>query len=261
MMDTTLAGTFAAALMDPALPPPPGLKTWNGSDPERRFNIHRNNVVVSLIDALATSFPVTQALVGAEFFRAMARIYVGKSPPSSRLLAEYGDSFPDFIARFPPAAELRYLGDVALLEHLRVISYHAADALPLGGDAFVALLADPEALLQVRVALHPACRWQRSVHPVFSIWAAHQDAGDLHDIDLFAGEDVLVLRPGYEVRVSRLPPGAIELLDALSGGATLAGAIDRVHASGVDFNLPSQLAALIEHGLVVQLIHPDGACQ
>jgi hypothetical protein len=260
MMDTKLAGIFAAALMDPRLPAPPGMKTWNGSDPERRFNIHRNNVVVSLIDALATSFPVTQALLGSEFFRAMARIYVGKSPPVSRRLAEYGDSFPDFIARFPHTSELPYLGDVALLEHLRVVSYHAADAQPLAGEAFSALLADPEQLLQVRFVLHPACRWHRSAHPVYSIWAAHQDAGDLQEVDFAVGEDVLVIRPAYEVRVARLPSGAIELLDALSGGATLADAIDRVHAAGADFNLPVQLAALIEHGLVVQIINPDGVC-
>jgi hypothetical protein len=258
MMDKTSASTFVAALMDPALPPPPGIAIWNGSEPVRRFDIYRNNVVVSLIDALATTFPVTQALVGAEFFRAMARIYVGKSPPASRFLADYGTSFPDFIAQFPHTSELPYLADVAFLEHLRVVSYHAADATPLGAEVFSLLLADPEGLLDLRFELHPACRWQRSVHPIFSIWAAHQDAGDLRDIDLSIGEDVLIIRPLYDVRVVSLPPGAIELLDALSGGAPLASAIDCVYSAGVDFDLPRQLAGLIEHGLVIRIIHPDG---
>jgi hypothetical protein len=258
MMDTISASAFTKALMDPALAPPAGLKTWNGSDPERRFDVYRNNVVVSLIDALATTFPVTQALVGVDFFRAMARIYVGKSPPVSRFLPEYGTSFPDFIAQFPHTSELPYLGDVALLEHLRVVSHHAADATPLSAEAFSPLLADPERLLELRFELHPACRWQRSIHPVFSLWAAHQDTGDLQGIDLTAGEDVLVVRPVYEVQVRSLAPGAIDLLDALSGGASLAGAIDLVSATGVDFDLPRQLAGLINHGLLTRLIHPDG---
>ena len=43
---------FAAALLDPGLPPPEGLITWNGSDPVRRFAVYRNNVIVSLVDAL-----------------------------------------------------------------------------------------------------------------------------------------------------------------------------------------------------------------
>ena len=52
--------TFAAALLDPDLPAPAGLTTWNGSDPARRFRVYRNNVIISLIDALADSFEVTQ---------------------------------------------------------------------------------------------------------------------------------------------------------------------------------------------------------
>lgn len=258
MMDTTLASTFMAALMDPALPPPPGLKTWNGSDPARRFNVYRNNVVVSLIDALATTFTVTQALVGVEFFRAMARIYVSQSPPVSRFLAEYGTSFPDFIAQFPPASGLPYLADVARLEHLRVVAYHAADATPLAAEAFRPLLADPERLLELRFELHPACRWLRSIHPVFSLWAAHQGAVDLRGVDTTVGEDALVVRPAHDVHVVLLPSGAVELLDALSGGAPLAEAIERVCATGVDFDLPRQLAGLIDNGLVIRLIHPDG---
>ena len=42
---------WAAALLDPERPPPPGLRAWNGSDPARRFAVHRNNVVASLVSA------------------------------------------------------------------------------------------------------------------------------------------------------------------------------------------------------------------
>lgn len=65
---------FAAALLNPDLPCPGGLSTWNGSAPATRFAVYRNNVTVSLVDALADTFPVLQALVGEEFFRAMARV-------------------------------------------------------------------------------------------------------------------------------------------------------------------------------------------
>ena len=73
---------FADALLDPARPCPPGLRTWNGSDPARRLAVYRNNVVSSLIDALADTFPVVQRLVGTEFFRAMAGVF---APPAQRL--------------------------------------------------------------------------------------------------------------------------------------------------------------------------------
>ena len=85
---------FAAALLDPACPCPSGLKTWTGGDPARRFQVYRNNVVASLIDALADTFPVTLELVGDTFFRAMAGVFVRGCPPRSPILAFYGDDFP-----------------------------------------------------------------------------------------------------------------------------------------------------------------------
>lgn len=86
----SVQSALAAALLDPDAPCPVGLTAWNGSDPARRFAVYRNNVVVSLIDALAATFPVTLELVGEEFFRAMAGVFVRAVPPTSALLAEYG---------------------------------------------------------------------------------------------------------------------------------------------------------------------------
>ena len=55
---------WAQALLAPAFPTPTDLVTHNGSDPTRRLDVYRNNVVVSLVDALASTFPVTQQLLG-----------------------------------------------------------------------------------------------------------------------------------------------------------------------------------------------------
>lgn len=255
-MDTTRIDAFVAALSDPSRTPS-GLTSGNG-DPAHRFGVYRNNVVVSLIEALATTFPVTEALVGRQFFRAMARIYARQSPPSSCVLADYGAGFPEFIEEFAPASELPYLADVARLEHLRVVAYHAADATVLPTEAFQALLGNSDRLFAARVELHPACRWLRSSHPVFSLWAAHQGVPDLHAVDLAVGEDALVIRPNCDVRVLSLPAGGVELLDALSGGVTLAEAIGHAASTVIDFDLPRQLAGLIENGLITRLIHPDG---
>lgn len=84
---------LAAALLDPRVSCPGGLRAWNGSDPDRRFAVHRNNVVSSLIEAMAETFPVVRALVGPEFFHAMAGVFVRQHPPRSRVLAHYGCDF------------------------------------------------------------------------------------------------------------------------------------------------------------------------
>ena len=174
---------FVRALLDPTLPAPPGLATWNGSDPALRFAVYRNNVVVSLVAALADTFPVVRELVGADFFTAMARLYVAEQPPSSPVLAHYGDGFADWVGQFEPAAAVPYLADIARLERARVRAYHAADAPLLGADTIAAQLADPERLPAARLQLHPSVTVLASPWAVVSLWAAHQGQGRLGDVD------------------------------------------------------------------------------
>jgi Putative DNA-binding domain len=257
-MDRAQTSDFAEALLDPGLPGP-AIVSRNPADRDRRLNIYRNNVRASLIDALAATFPVVQALVGDDFFRAMAGVHAQASPPRSRVLATYGGDFPSFLGDFAPVANLPYLPDVARLEWLRVQSHHAADATALGAGHFQDLLADPDTLLALRIDLHPACRWVTSAFAAFSIWQAHQhEAPHLSAIDLAEPQEMVICRPAHEVRVLPLPTGAAAWLDALSRGETLAEAIGAALARAPEFDVSRALALLIEHGLAVRLSPAPG---
>ncbi len=63
---------FATALLDPAQPTPEGLQNPFGGPAAKRFDVYRNNVAVSLTEALETGFPTIAKLVGMIFFKAMA---------------------------------------------------------------------------------------------------------------------------------------------------------------------------------------------
>jgi hypothetical protein len=238
---------FAAALLDPQLPCPQGLLTWNGSDPARRFALHRNNVVASLVEALADTFPVVQSLVGAEFFRAMAAVFVRAQPPASPLLHRYGGDLPAFIEGFAPARGLPYLGDVARLELARVAACHAADAEPLSSAAVAPFLACGERVAQLRFVLHPALRWLASPHPVVSLWAAHQGEGALETIDLAQAESALAVRPALEVMVVRCDPATVAFVQTLHAGAAFAEAAAAASALP-GFDPGATLSLLMAHG-------------
>ena len=122
---------FRAALLDPGLPVPQGLQDAQGRPAGKRFDVYRNNVVVGLIEALATAFPVIEKLLGAENFRVLAGAYVRAYPPRSALMMFYGDHLPAFLQGFEPVADLGYLPDVARLELAIRRCYHAADAIPV----------------------------------------------------------------------------------------------------------------------------------
>jgi|WetSurMetagenome_2_1015567.scaffolds.fasta_scaffold06885_3 hypothetical protein len=247
---------FAASLLAPDRPCPPGLTAWNGSDPARRLAVYRNNVLSSLIDALADTFPVTQALVGVEFFRALAARFVRCHPPRSCVLAHYGAELAPFIDAFEPARSVPYLGDVARLEFARVQAYHAADAEIVSGDAVRRALAEIERLDELQARCHPSVSVLASAHAVVSIWAAHQGEGELGTVDSDAPEAALVVRLHEDVLVLRLPPGADTFITALQRGVPLGAAAAQAAQQAPAFDLPAALALLLSHGALNALEIP-----
>lgn len=238
---------FFDALFNPERPPPGELTTWNGSDVTTRFAVYRNNVVASLIGALAGTYPVTEQLVGEEFFRAMARIFVGAEPPKSKVLAFYGDAFPYFIEHFPPAASVPYLADVARLEMLRVHAYHAGDANELPVDVIAQALANTDDLPDMVVGLHPSLRLLQSKYAVVSLWAAHQGIADISTVDPLTCENALVIRPQLDVEVISLDPSTATFVACLMQGANLGFATEQVIAAHPDFDLAGILQLLAQH--------------
>lgn len=241
---------FVAALLDPERDCPAQLTTWNGSDPAVRFAVYRNNVLSSLIDALADSFPVVQQLVGAAFFRAMAAVFVRQSPPRSRVLAEYGAELADFIQGFAPASGLPYLADVARLEWLRIRAYQAADATPLPPEKLHAALAAPQRLSELQLPLQPALGLLDSRYAVVSLWAAHQGALEITEVDPYQAQSALVLRNGLQVEVIGIRHGDSRFIRALQQGLPLGQASARAQALDHGFDLGSCLAQLLRAGAI-----------
>jgi hypothetical protein len=241
---------FARALRDPAADPPEGTR----AHARRRLDIHRNNVVHTMVEALRATFPAVERLVGPEFFAAMARAHLAAEPPSSPLLFRYGGGLAPFIEGFAPARSVPYLADVARLEWARLQAHHAADAEPARLEALAAL--PPEALEGTRLALHPSLSLVRSRWPVVSLWAASTDRGDPAEVDLARGEDAAVLRPALAVETRRLPEGAAPFLAALAEGRTLAGAATEASAQQAAFDPGEHIAGLFELGAIAAIRAP-----
>ncbi len=241
---------FAAALLDPDLAAPATVSAGHRS----RFAIYRNNVAVSLIEALATRFPAVRRVVGEEFFAEAARLFVARHPPTSRRIAIYGEDFADFLERLPACAEIPYLGDLARLEAARTHAYHAADAAPLGPETLAVLSA--ESLADLRVTLHPAVAIIVSAHPIVTIWAMNTGEQPFANIDDWRDQAALISRPAIDVEVRILPPGGAAFLTALARATPLAEAAETAQLSAADFDLTLNLAALFSAGLVSHMSMP-----
>ena len=266
----TLLRLFAAGLLTPDLHCPPGLLSRPHCDPAARYNIYRNNVTASLIQALSDTFPVVQQLVGAEFFSAMARVFVQTHPPQTRQLTFYGSELPPFIDQFPPAASVPYVSDVARLELARIRAYHAADACSLTLDQAQSELQAAQELAstsdspgRLTMQLHPSLAALQSDHAMCSIWRAHQIEPGKESVCSFSttpAESAWIFRQGLDVYVLPVPKGSAQFVAALGQGLSLVEAAEDSAACG-DFDLSQTLGSLLRHGLVTQIesslpIHP-----
>ncbi|OGB01033.1 MAG: hypothetical protein A3E25_23815 [Burkholderiales bacterium RIFCSPHIGHO2_12_FULL_69_20] len=247
---------FAAALLNPQSAMPPGLRTWNGSDPQARLAVYRNNVVSALVDALADTFPVVQHLVGEEFFRAMAVLFVRQAPPRSRVLAHYGQDLPGFIAQFGPAQGLPYLADVARLEAARVMAYHAADAAPVPDEVVRLALSSGERMGELQLVLHPSVATLASPFAVVTLWAAHQAEADIAPVEIDQPECALVLRAGLDVLVLPAAAGAVAFVRAIQAAHNLGEAAALALADAREFDLTATLSQLLAHGALAALQLP-----
>jgi hypothetical protein len=245
------AERFATGLIDPTCPTPSGVTGPHGKGAVKRYNVYRNNVTASLIDALVAIYPAIHRITGTDFFRAMARFHVRATPPTSPLLFEYGRDFPAFIASYEYAQDMPWLADVAQIERAWLDAYHAADAPPLPAAALAQVPADRLGAIIFRA--HPATRIVRSVYPAVAIFAMNRADGPVTSLKSSAAEDALVTRPDMEVDVRLLPPGNATFLASLIDGATLAEAASKAFAETSSFDLSAGIAGMIKAGVFTTL--------
>jgi hypothetical protein len=249
------AAAFAPALLDPGRAPPAIVTGPHGKAAVKRYNVYRNNVTVSLIDALAAIYPAVARITGPDFFRAMARFHVRSNPPASPLLFEYGRDFPAFIDGYEYAQALPFLADVARIERAWLDAYHAADCVPLAATRLAAVA--PERLTGLVLVAHPATRIVRSHYAAVTIFAANRDSAPVDRIDASAPEDTLITRPDADVVVRRLPPGGAVFAAGLMAGRPLGEAAAAALEDSPAFDIAANIAGLIDAGAFTSVVSGD----
>jgi hypothetical protein len=242
-----LQAEFAGALLDDV-----GAPELVGEPGAARLALYRGNVQTGWRAALAQAYPVVRALVGEEFFSALARAYARAHPSASGDLNAFGAGFSDFIDGFLPAQSLSYLGDVAALEWLAHRAYRAADAGALARERIAAI--SPHELLASRFVLHPACAWMQSRYPIASIWRAHQaDAAEALPDSLEQPQSALVIRPHWHVEVTQSSAAEIAALAQLRAGGDMDAAIGAALLEDRQFDFGKALLRWLDLGVLIDM--------
>jgi len=249
------ATDFTPGLIDPSILAPQDVVAAQAKGVIKRYNVYRNNVTVSLIDALAAIYPTIQRITGVDFFRAMARFHIRATPPTSPLLFEYGRDFPAFLDTYEYAREIPWLADTARIERAWLDAYHAADFPALATEALGSI--EPTSLAETRFRPHPAARIVRSRFPAVTIFSTNRADAAVSPLCSSQPEDALVTRPAHEVLVSHLPAGGATFLTALLEGRTLGNAVSVALEEAPSFDLQANLAGMISTGVFTSIENGD----
>lgn len=137
-----------------------------------RLAIYLDSIQENLFTSLLGTFSVCDQLIGRENFRGLANLYIQQTSVTTPDLGEYGASFSDFIANYPPAEVLPYLAEMARFEWECWQTWQQPKTT----------LLDPARLAQVAAELHeeiifhlpsPATLFH-SIYPVAAVWQLHQ---------------------------------------------------------------------------------------
>ena len=222
----------------------------DGLTPAARVRVYRNHVFSSLTAALEATYPVVCRLVDRRFFAFAADHYIRRDPPEGPCLFEYGATFPDFLASFPPCAGNPYLADVARLEWALNTALHAEEATSIDPAVLGTVATDDVGRLIFR--FEPSATWLRSRWPVDLIWKANQAEADPGTtVDLAAGGVMLETRRRDDVvTLRRLESAEFTFRSALGRGLTLERAANLSLAEDPGFDVTTALRALLGETLL-----------
>ena len=240
---------FTAALLNPDQATPKGLVDSRGRPAGKRFDVYRNNVVFSLLEAMRTAFPVIEKMLGQKFFHAVCSDFVRKHPPRLPILMFYGADFPEFLAAVEPLKEYPFLPDVARLELVRRFAYHAADADPIKPEVLGEI--DPEQLMQARFQFAPALQILASDHSIIDLWDFNMIEGAPKPA--FDRQIALISRPAFDPVMTRINPDVALFLNLLIDGKNLSSALDSTTDTHPEFDFSAALGIMLQTEIITKI--------
>jgi hypothetical protein len=226
------------------------LKAYSERERHERLNIYRNNVFVSLNEALSEIFPVTKQLVGAEFFNAVTPLFIEQHPPTSPILNQYGDRFAEFIANFPPAAGIPYLAELVDFEYRLLQLTHAAEQPTLNSGEIKQNVNHSDNPASLRFTLVESCQLLVTRYAVAAIHYAHKNdtAAEFHSLQWDNTQYLLLSKLGLYGRYYVITEAEYRFIEKLLAGCTLEEAIPND-----TFDVSSTLANLIQWQIITNI--------
>lgn len=227
-----------------------------GHDPAKRLAIHRRHYHASLVEALRGRFPATGWLIGDVALTAAAAGHTVDHPPSVFCMAEFGRTFPAFVASRPGLSALSYLEAFATLEwevgRVSVdVTHPSVEPAWLQGQ-------DPGSIGGLALALQPGLAYVSTATSVDDLLGVFLTGTEPAQCTLVDGPHWLEVRGARgDFSISRLAAGDWCFRRALTWGHTLEAAAGVALDADPQFDPGAALIQLFVGRLVIGPRHPS----
>jgi len=190
-----------------------------------RLTIYAGGYLERTREALADVYEAVEHVLGPRRFTELARAYASRYASHDYNLSLRGRHLPEFLAQHTPSRDLPFLPDLARLEWLICLAFHAFDEPPSFGPAQDGARVTGLSLDEwdrAHFAFQPSVGCVASAWPIRDVWEARARPVADVNIDLVnRPQRVLVFRRDTHVVCELLDEGPHRVLEALLSGRTL----------------------------------------
>ncbi|MFT6408327.1 MAG: hypothetical protein ACJAQ6_001745 [Arenicella sp.] len=210
---------------------------------QQRIWIYQNNVFAAVQDYLQEVYPATRGVVGADFFKQMAQVFIQNAPPTAGNIHLYGESLAELCGSLEGLEKLPYLFDLMRYEWALHNSYFSivSDALEPGS-------IPQEQLLSSSVSYNDSVSLIYSDYPIYEIQRQSLPSfeGEV-SIDLQQSQDqLLVYKLGHQVQSLVLGAEQALFIKGLEESQNLLQAIEGLQGSISADTLSTTLSLMFE---------------
>jgi len=216
-----------------------------------RLAIYSEAYRLRLTEALASTLPRLQQLMGKEAFAAVAREYIDSYPSGHASIRWFGDRMPQLLRHSFP--QQPWLAELAAWEWSIAAAFDGADAAPVGIETLAAIA--PERWAALRFRFHPTLQVlaMRTNAPVI-FKALSADDVPPECVVLDEAQPWLIWREGLKTQYRSLAPDELAALELMRNGGSFEMLCDALCAWHQADAVPAQAAGLLKRWVVEQMI-------
>lgn len=221
------------------------------------INIYRRNLLANAQRALSITYPTIFKLLDSDISEDLLQQFLQLSPPYQGDWAQWGENFPNFIATNIIASDYPYLPDCAHLDWQFHCAIHGQDQSLI--QSSLALLGDTDPK-NIHILFNENVALINTQYPIDDIFDAHHHeqlsqrdsamkSAQMALLNGITSGTVMISRPLYQPKITRLTEVDAEFMQALMSGKSLAECLDVVNHHST-FSFEKWLLAALEQNLI-----------